>query len=86
MTVYDEILWERARQDTKWGGPMHDNQEPPMAWVDYVTRYASWAGMMALMGGDEGRAKYRRLMMQVAALAVAACEAFDRAAGEDGAK
>lgn len=78
MTIYDEIRAERERQDTKWGGAAHDDNEPPMAWVDYVTRYASWAGMMALMGGVEGRAKYRRRMMQVAALAVAACEAYDR--------
>ena len=76
--IYDEIRNERARQDAKWGGPKHDDVEPPLAWVDYVTRYASWAGMMALSGGIEGRAKYRHRMMQVAALAVAACEAYDR--------
>jgi hypothetical protein len=83
MNVYDEIKAERERQDAKWGGPGHDDAEPPMAWVDYITRYASWAGMMALMGGAEGRAKYRRRMMQVAALAVAACEAFDRKGASD---
>lgn len=74
------VIEERQRQDAKWGGPEHDDAEPPMAWVDYVTRYASWAGMMALMGGAEGKAKYRRRMMQTAALAVAAVEAYDRAA------
>lgn len=72
------VLAERERQDNKWGGASHDDQEPPMAWVDYVTRYASWAGMMALSGGAEGMAKYRRRMVQVSALALAAVQSFDR--------
>ncbi len=78
MSIYEEIQAERARQDEKWGGTEHDDEEPMMAWTDYITRYASWAGMNALMGGIKGRANYRRRMMQVAALAVAACEAYDR--------
>ena len=78
MSIYDEIRTERHRQDVKWGGAAHDDQEHPIAWVDYITRYASWAGMMALLGGGQGMSKYRHRMMQVAALAVAACQAYDR--------
>lgn len=77
MNIYDEIRAERARQDAKWGGPQHDDQESGTNWTDYITRYAAWAGMMWLMGG-KGLPKYRRRMMQIAALAVAACESFDR--------
>ncbi len=77
MDIYAEIRSERDRQDEKWGGPAHDDQESGIAWTDYITRYAAWAGMMWLMGGDK-MPKYRHRMMQIAALAVAACESYDR--------
>lgn len=76
-SIYDEIRWERQRQSDKWGGSEHDAHHSGLEWVDFITRYAAWAGMMWLAGG-KGRKKYRRRMMQIAALAVAACEAFDR--------
>jgi len=79
MTIYDEIREERSRQDTKWG-TKHDDNLTAYEWVDIIENYAEYAEYTKF--NSEG-AKYRRLMMQVAAIAVAACEAYDRK-GKDG--
>lgn len=71
-----DIAAERGRQDRKWGGPKHDDQKSPNDFVQHIEDYAGWARVMAGMGSFE---KYRRRMIQVAALAVAAVEAADRA-------
>ncbi len=70
-----DIAAERGRQDRKWGGPKHDDQKSPNDFVQHIEDYAGWARQMACMGSFE---KYRRRMIQVAALAVAAVEAADR--------
>ena len=75
-TVLDEVRHERERQDGKWGGPANDDaHKQPTDWVLDIEAYVTWACQMHRMG-DQG--KYRRRMMQVAALAVAACESYDR--------
>lgn len=71
-----EVAAERHRQDQKWGGPAHDDQKSPNDFVQHIEDYAGWARVMAGMGSFE---KYRRRMVQVAALAGAAIEAVDRA-------
>jgi hypothetical protein len=76
MSIYDEIKAERKRQDSKWGGPAEDDAKKGLkAWCADIEAYNTWANQMARMGSPE---KYRRRMMQVAALAVAACESYDR--------
>lgn len=74
-----DVAAERKRQDEKWGGPEHDDRKSPNDFVQHVQDYAGWARVMAGMGGTEGANKYRKRMVQVAALAVAAVEAMDRA-------
>ena len=75
-TVLQEVQHERERQDDKWGGPTEDDaRKQPTDWVLDIEAYVTWACQMHRMG-DQG--KYRRRMMQVAALAVAACESYDR--------
>ncbi|MCD1628293.1 hypothetical protein [Marinobacter shengliensis] len=71
-----EVAAERCRQDQKWGGPEHDDKKSPNDFVQHIEDYAGWARVMAGMGSY---AKYRRRMVQVAALAGAAIEAVDRA-------
>lgn len=71
-----QVIAERERQDRKWGGPEHDDQKSPNDFVQHIEDYAGWARVMAGMGSFE---KYRRRMIQVAALAGAAIEAADRA-------
>lgn len=72
----NQVVAERQRQDEKWGGPVHDDQKSPNDFVQHIEDYAGWARVMAGMGSFE---KYRRRMIQVAALAGAAVEAIDRA-------
>lgn len=66
----------RQRQDGKWGGPAHDDHHTTADFVQLIEDYAGWARTMAGMDSH----KARRRLIQVAALAVAACEAIDRAA------
>ncbi len=80
MNVVNEIMGERARQDEKWGGPEHDDLHNPEDWCNYIIDYATWAKQMAAYHSFD---KYRRRMIQVAALAVAACDSFDRKTGKN---
>lgn len=73
--VLGDIVDERGRQDSKWGGPEHDDEHLPGAWCGLIQDYAGWARVMAGMDSPD---KYRRRMVQVAALAVAAIESHDR--------
>ncbi len=73
--IIEEILVERTRQDEKWGGAEHDDNHNPEDWCNYIIAYATWSKQMADYNSFD---KYRRRMIQVAALAVAACESLDR--------
>ncbi len=70
-----EVDAERARQDEKWGGPEHDAHHEPAEWAEFIAAYNGWALMMARMDSPQ---KYRRRLIQIAALALAAAEALDR--------
>jgi hypothetical protein len=73
MTVYDEIKTERAAQDVKWGGPLHDDTHTPDHWVNFVIEHAEDA-----ISDEHHLSAYRKEMVRVAALAVAAIESWDR--------
>lgn len=76
--VLAAVVAERARQDGKWGGAQADDaRRTPEEWCNDIEAYVVWARQMHRMGSPD---KYRRRMMQIAALAVAACESFDRKA------
>ena len=66
---------ERARQDLKWGGAVHDDQHSVAEFVQLIEDYAGWARTMAGMNSMD-KAKTR--LIQVAALAVACVECIDR--------
>ena len=76
LRVLADVLNERHRQDRKWGGSDHDDQHTVGEFLSLIKNYAGWAEVMAGMNSPE---KARRRAMQVAALAVALCECFDRA-------
>lgn len=63
-----EIRAERVRQDREWGGLEHDRSHSPSDWIALITQHAGRA-----LGRD-----FRRQMIQIAALAVAAVETYDR--------
>jgi hypothetical protein len=74
--VLAAVVAERARQDGKWGGAQVDDaRKTPADWCLDIEAYNTWACQMYRMGSPD---KYRRRMLQIAALAVAACESFDR--------
>lgn len=73
--VLEAVRNERVRQDGKWGGPEHDDTNSPAFFVQLIQDYAGWARVMIGMNSPD---KYRRRMIQVAALAVASVESLDR--------
>jgi len=66
-----EVINERDRQDRKWGIQNHS----PMMWLCILSEEVGEASKAVLENDPEG---YRKEMVQVAAVAVAALESFDR--------
>jgi len=66
--IFDEILNERRAQDVKWGGSQHDDTHSQEDWRDYIKEHThkSVAG------------NFRKQMIRVAALAIAAIQSHDR--------
>jgi hypothetical protein len=76
MDIYEELQNERDHQDLKWGGPQMDDARKTLSdWCEDIEAYVGWAKQKARSGALH---EYRHRMMQVAALAVAACESYDR--------
>jgi len=69
----NEIAVERQYQDEMWGSEF-DDKNTVNDWITYMARYASNAGTATPAG-------QRVALVKVAALAVAAVEAFDRNEG-----
>jgi len=71
-SVYAEIKAERDYQDGKWGHGF-DDKNTVNDWMTYINIYGSKATTMGATKEEQ-----RKQMLKVAAIAVAACEAFDR--------
>lgn len=73
MSVYDEIAAERAVQDAKWGGAAADDKNMPNDWIAYIAGHVgrAWSSPLDI-------ATYRKQLIRVGALAVAAVESLDR--------
>ena len=69
MDIWAEIQEERERQSKNWGGAQHDDQHTPNDWIAFIAYHA---------GRGSYRSNFRTQMVKVAALAVAAIEAWDR--------
>ena len=67
--IWQAILDERAAQDAKYGGFEGDANNTPGDWIEFIKRHADKAC-------DEPgtRGQYKKQMIRVAALAVAAIE------------
>ena len=83
MAIFMEIEGERLKQDEQWGGPEHDDQHSVRDWVTFIVAYL---GAGVNRDSDWGRklSISRYALIQVAALTVAAVEAFDRRIVKDG--
>lgn len=89
--IISEIVAERARQDELWGGAEHDSKHTLERWLVILMRHVglcAWDGSPDdVCHRTEKTAKYdpkryRRELVEVAAVAVAALEAFDRKAAQ----
>lgn len=73
--ILGEVATERDRQDAKWGGPDHDDQHTAGAWLSFIEGKTFLAGRaLRLYSPDQ----YRKRLIHIAALAVAAVESMDR--------
>jgi hypothetical protein len=72
--IFKEIDAERIAQDQRWGGPEHDDKHGSYDWIAFITRNVG----LAVTRPWDAR-EFRRRMVRVAALAVAAVEWVDRA-------
>lgn len=69
--VLHDVYMERQRQDIKWGGPEHDDHHETGRWRELIVDRTE---REPLSPADD-----RRLLIETAALAVAAVETCDRA-------
>lgn len=74
--VFDDIIAERRRQDAKWGVQAH----APATWFIILAEEVGEAARTLL----EDRSNWRKELVQVAAVAVAAIEAYDEEATRGG--
>lgn len=74
MDIYDEIRAEREKQDAEWGGPDHDATHGIQDWGKFIR------GHLLRATEQTSKRRMRYQLVRVAALAVAAVEAMDRAA------
>lgn len=82
---YTSIRVERAYQDKKWGGPVHDDDHSTGEFVQLIRTYCAKADeemrMIPAVGEKGKRTGIRHRLVQIAALAVAAIESIDRTLG-----
>lgn len=76
--VITDVVDERAHQNEKWGGPEHDDQHAVLDWASLIVEYV---GKLAQSGDTSGLMSQRKVLVQIAALAIAAVESGDRRAG-----
>lgn len=75
--IWADIRRERRRQDSKWGGPDHDDRHSPGDWIRFIVKHLGRCAADTIDG-----LSFRQHMVRIAALAVAAIEACDRQEAE----
>jgi ABC-type phosphate transport system substrate-binding protein len=70
--VLIDIARERTYQDKKWGGPKHDDTNTRDDWLNIIANHL-WRSTQ-----DGTSEQFRKQMVRVAALAVAAIDSEDR--------
>lgn len=85
MSIYDEIKAEHEYQDGKWGHETDDTLNTPWMWAAYISAYATkWMAGTFLPLGNVTTDAFRKGMIKVASLAVAAIESIDRQRSQNG--
>ena len=87
-SVLFEVAKERGRQDAKYGGPNHDDKHTTAEFAEFIEGRAY--KVRALDTADREKPlnygslkRPRQILLEIAALAVAAVESMDRAAMKD---
>lgn len=75
--AWKDVQAERHRQDMKWGGPEHDDTHSIYDWGNYICQRS-----FPLYQLPASEYSPRRLLVEIAALALAAIESLDRLRGE----
>jgi hypothetical protein len=75
MSLWDEILAERYLQDFEHGGPEHDDTLTVPEWTSILAQFAGQAYACDRIGRPD---LCRARLVQVAAVAVAAIQSWDR--------
>ena len=73
QVVLNQIIAERRRQDSQWGGAGHDDEHGPSDWLGFLKEHRDRAAK-TVKDSDA----YRHRLVVIAALAVAAIESHDR--------
>lgn len=78
--VFSQIDAERQRQDRQWGGSHHDNAHARRDWLGFIDDHngRAKAALSATARHKQDLDEYRKQLVEVAALAIAAIEAHDR--------
>lgn len=76
--VYREVMKEREHQDELWGSA-HDDQHTQENWMDLLQSYINKPAVSLLE--DASLPEFRHRLVQVAAIAVAALESYERKKG-----
>lgn len=71
-SLCEEVLQERSRQDKKWGVQNH----APLYWSGILTEETGEVAKACIEYNNDA---YREELIQVAAVAIAALECYDRA-------
>ena len=66
-TILESVIQERNRQDKKWGGPLHDIEHSEQDWEMFIKEHCHFSL----------KTDFRKRMIEVAALAIAAIESHD---------
>ena len=84
MDIYNEINAERDYQNEKWGTETDDTKNTPWMWAAYIGQYATrWMKGTFLPRETTVTDEFRKCMVKVASIAVAAIESIDRQRAKD---
>lgn len=85
LKILDEIKAEREYQQEKWGDDTDDGLNTPWMWAAYIGQYATrWMVGSFLPLKTSVTDEFRKCMVKVATLAVAAIESIDRQREKNG--
>jgi hypothetical protein len=77
-TIFAEVEMERMCQDTLWG-EAYDDTHNRNAWIAMLTRHLGLgADDSSITDPDDAGARFRKQMIRVSAMAIAAVESYDR--------